>query len=114
VVIFYVESIIDTGTTQNIQNTSARDRLLLTPHKILHPHSHSNSIFPIEKCTNRPTSTLTIHFLKDRQAVTLDSRTLTACLTFQKCMSVDYGRLVDQIIRIIWVELLFDDGFLLF
>mgnify|MGYP006151816199 CR=1 FL=1 len=31
------------------------------------------------------TTTLTIHFLKDRQAVTLDSRTLTACLTFQKC-----------------------------
>ena len=39
--------------------------------------------------TNRLSSTLTIHFLKDRQAVTLDSRTLTACLTFQKCMSVD-------------------------
>ena len=45
--------------------------------------------------TNRLSSTLTIHFLKDRQAVTLyslDSRTLTACLTFQKCCIVSVER----------------------
>ena len=49
--------------------------------------SSNNSLtrFPNETDTNRLSSTLTIHFLKDRQAVTLDSRTLTACLTFQKC-----------------------------